>query len=99
MVPRKDLNTKQRRTQDESNMQVPRRPPSRARGKSKDYRAGLPAILLAKNARNDQTIRQELRHVPTEQSDLTCTIRDAPIERGPRPTMEINRYGLHHGLT
>ena len=35
----------------------------------------------------------------TEQSGPACTIWKAPIKRGPRPTMEINSYGLHHGLT
>ena len=55
--------------------------------------------LAARDARNNQTICQKLRHVPTEQSGPTCTIWNAPIKRGPRPTMEINRYGLHHRLT
>ena len=99
MVPREDLDTKRRRAKDKPYTQMPRRPPSRARGNSKNYRAGQPTILLAKDVRNDQTICQELRHVPTEQSGLTCTIWNAPINQGPRPTMEINRYGLHHGLT
>ena len=99
MVPREDLDTKRRTTQEESYTQMPRRPPSRARGNSKNYRAGNPTILVARNARNNQTICQKLRHVSTEQSGPTCTIWNAPIKLDPRPTMEFNRYGLHHGLT
>ena len=78
---------------------MPRRPPSRAPGNGKNYRAGQPTILLARDARNNPTICQKLRHVSTEQSGPTCTIWNAPIKRGPRPTMEINHYGLYHGLT
>ena len=99
MVPREDLDTKRRRPQVESYMEMPRQPPRRTWGNSENYWTGQPTILLAKDARNNQTIRQKLRHVPTEQSGQTRTIRDASIERGPRTTMEVNRYGLHHKLT
>ena len=34
-----------------------------------------------------------------EQSGPTRIIWNAPIKRGPRPTMEINCYGLHQGLS
>ena len=78
---------------------MPRRPLSRTWGNSKNYRTGQPTILLARDARNNQTICQELQHVSTEQSGPTCIIWNAPIKRGPKPTMEINSYGLHHGLT
>ena len=98
MVPKKDLDTKRRRTQDQSYTQMPRQPPSRTWGNSPDYRAGQPAILLAKNARKDKTIRQESRHVSMEQSGPTGTIRDAPIERSSGPTIEVSDYGLHHEL-
>ena len=98
MEPGKDLDTKRRRTQDESYTQMPRRPLGRTWGNSKNYRTGQPTILLARDARNNQTICQEPRHVSTEQSAPRCTIWNAPIKRGPRPTMEINSYGLHHGL-
>ena len=98
MVPGKDRDTKRRWTQDQSYTQMPRRPLSRTWGNSKHYRTGLLTILLARDARNNQTICQELRHVSTEQSGPTCTIWKAPIKRGPRPTMEINSYGFHHGL-
>ena len=59
----------------------------------------LPIRYPRYNARDNQTICQELRHVLAEQSGLTRAIGSAPIERGLRPTMEINRYGLYHGLT
>ena len=78
---------------------MPRRSSSRTWGKSKNYWASQPTILLAKDERNDQAIRQERRHVSTEQGGPTCTVRDAPIELSSGPTLEINRYGLDHGLT
>ena len=98
LVSREDLDTKWQRTQNESYTEISRRPPCRTWWDSETYHAGQPTILLAKDARNDQTICQELRHVPAEQSGSTCTIRNTPIKPGLRPTIKINRYGLHHWL-
>ena len=78
---------------------MPRRPLSRTWGNSKNHRTDQPTIPLARDARKNQRICQELRHVSTEQSGPACTIWNAPIKRAPRPIMEINSYGLHHGLT
>ena len=53
-------------------------------------------MLLAKIERNDQAIRQELRHLPTKQSGLTGTLWNAAIQRSSRPSMEVDRPGLHY---
>ena len=66
MVPREDLETKRRRTQDESYAEMPRKPPRKKWGHSKNYQAGQSIIQLAKNARNNKMICQELRHVPSK---------------------------------
>ena len=97
MVLRQNLDTKRRGTQDESYTQKPRRPLGRTWRDGKNYRAGQPTILLARNERNHQAIRQELRHLPTEQGGPTRTIWNASTQRGSRPTMEIDLHGLHYG--
>ena len=99
VVSRQNLDTKQWGTQDESYTQKPWLPLRGTRGNSQNYRVGQPTILVARMERYDPTICQELRHLPTEQSGQTCTLLNAPIERSSRPTMEINRLGLHYGLS
>ena len=97
MVPRQNLGTERRGTQNESCTKKPRRPLIRTWGNSKNYRAGQQTILLARIERNNQMIRQEQRYLPTEQSGPTRTLRNAITKQGTRSTMEIDCHGLHYG--
>ena len=96
IVPRKDLNTKRWRAEDESYTQKPWRPPRRTRRNSKNYRVGQPKLLLAKHEGNNQKISQELRHLPTKQSGPTCTIWNVAIGCSSKQTMEVDHHGLHY---
>jgi len=49
MVPRKDLDTKQRMNRETSNRQTPRTPTSRIQRDGKNYQTHQPTILLAKD--------------------------------------------------
>jgi len=51
---------------------------------------------MAKDKRRYQMIHQKLRHMSEDQGGLICTLPIAAVKRGPRLTMEINRYGLRY---
>jgi len=97
-VSRKDLDTERRRDTNHSYHQTPRNPTSGIRWNGKNYRTHQPTILLAKDKTRYQTIeKRKLRHLSKNQGGPTCTLRTPAAKQDPRWTMEINRYGLHHG--
>ena len=91
MAPRKDLGSQQRRNSDQPYTTTPRYSASGTRRNGKNNVAPPTQILLASQAQNDKTIRQELRHVPR-----TKVVRHAsyglmkPNESSDRPWKSIS---------
>jgi len=52
-----------------------------------------------KTRENNQTIRQELRYLPTDEGGTTCTIRITTAKRSTRSSLEVYCDGLHHRFT
>src|ERR1700712_5340914 len=96
MVPREDMDTKQRRDKDSPYLKTPRTPTSGTRRNSQNYRTHQPTILLAKDKGRHQTICQKLRHMSTDKGGPTRAIWITTIKRSTCQTMEINHYGLHY---
>ena len=44
-----------------------------------------------------QEIRKKLRHMSTNKTKLTCTLRSITTTGSTSQTMEIYGYGFHHG--
>src|SRR5437588_12364119 len=99
MVPRKGVGTGRRKATDDDHRPTSRSTISWTRRNSQNYRVGQPTILLAKDAGNNQTIRQKLRHMPTNQGGPACALRPPSTKRGTRITLEIYIDGLHYRLT
>src|SRR5205807_9305388 len=99
MVPRESVGTRGRKDKDSNHLPTSRSTISWTRRDGQNYRVDQPTILLTEDAGNNQTIRQKLRHMPTDQSGPACTLWPITAKRSTLDTMEIHIHGFHHRLT
>jgi len=96
IVPRKDLDTKRRRTTNNSYHKTPPLPTTRTGWNGKNYRTPQSTIILAKDKKRYQTIHNILGHMSENQDGPTGTLRNITVKWGPWSTVEINSDGLHY---
>jgi len=74
IAPRKDLGSQQRGNSDQAYTTTPRYSASGTRRNGKNDGAPTAQILLALYVQYDKIIRQELRHLPKNESGKRCTL-------------------------
>src|SRR5205807_9904891 len=99
MVPREGVGTRGRKDKNGNHLPTSRSTISWTRRDGQNYRIDQPTILLAEDARNNRTIRQKLRHLPTDQVGTACTLWLTTAKRGTIHTVEIHINGFHYRLT
>jgi len=93
---RKDLDTEQWRNTNDSYRKKLQPPTSGTQWDGKDYQTHKPMVVVAKDKRRHQRIHQKLPEMSEDHSGPTSTLEVIRIKWRTRPTMEINRCGLHY---